>query len=312
MITDILTPTLIGRTAIGLPLTVRRTRRWASEPARPIDWFEMVVVLGGTGWFCTADGITALRRGMVLVIGPGEFRGYKDCAGLEYLEVRTEACLLSTELPSLWAAFESSHNRVAHLIAESQKTRDLALARIEAWGSALMTEPRGTELDRTARIGYLALILCEGLGALESGSTTDERKTVARAEPARRVASSTATVLALLQNSPEKDWNLSKLSREVNLAPEYMVRLFRRDVGASPMKYLNRLRADRVSDLLLETDLPVAAITRTLGWTDAGYASRRFRQIFGMSPLQYRARFRIQLAVSQSPGPSRGEQELSI
>ena len=41
--------------------------------------------------------------------------------------------------------------------------------------------------------------------------------------------------------------------------------------------------------LLTKTDLPVAAIGRRVGWPDPSYASRRFAQVYAMSPTAYRA-----------------------
>lgn len=57
------------------------------------------------------------------------------------------------------------------------------------------------------------------------------------------------------------------------------------------MTYLGRLRAERAAALLIETDLPVAAVGRLVGWNDPNYASRRFRHFFAFSPAAYRTRF---------------------
>ena len=43
--------------------------------------------------------------------------------------------------------------------------------------------------------------------------------------------------------------------------------------------------------LLVTTDDSVAEIGRIVGWADPNYASRRFRQIYGSTPTDYRSRF---------------------
>ncbi|MBL1120176.1 helix-turn-helix domain-containing protein [Streptomyces sp. 110] len=58
------------------------------------------------------------------------------------------------------------------------------------------------------------------------------------------------------------------------------------------MAYLGRLRAERAAALLIETDLPVAAIGRRVSWPDPNCTSRRFRHHYGMSPAHYRERLR--------------------
>ncbi|MEV0802881.1 AraC family transcriptional regulator [Kribbella sp. NPDC050281] len=98
--------------------------------------------------------------------------------------------------------------------------------------------------------------------------------------------------MRLLEASIDEPWTLDRLAAAVNLAPGYLVRLFGRTAGVSPMAYLNRLRAERAAGLLIETDLPVSTVGAMVGWHDPSHASRRFRACFGLSPSRYRAAFR--------------------
>jgi AraC-like DNA-binding protein len=98
--------------------------------------------------------------------------------------------------------------------------------------------------------------------------------------------------MRLLEASVDEPWTLDQLAATVNLAPGYLVRLFGRTAGVSPMAYLNRIRAERAAGLLIETDLPIASIGAMVGWQDPSHASRRFRACFGLSPSRYRAAFR--------------------
>ncbi|MFI7061563.1 AraC family transcriptional regulator [Kribbella sp. NPDC050124] len=98
--------------------------------------------------------------------------------------------------------------------------------------------------------------------------------------------------MRLLEASIDEPWTLDRLAGMVNLAPGYLVRLFGRTAGISPMAYLNRLRAERAAGLLIETELPIAAIGAMVGWHDPSHANRRFRSTFGLSPSSYRATFR--------------------
>ncbi|MGW1347270.1 AraC family transcriptional regulator [Kribbella sp. NPDC002412] len=98
--------------------------------------------------------------------------------------------------------------------------------------------------------------------------------------------------MRLLEASIDEPWTLDRLAGLVNLAPGYLVRLFGRTAGISPMAYLNRLRAERAAGLLIETELPIATIGAMVGWHDPSHATRRFRSTFGLSPSSYRATFR--------------------
>ncbi|SFH41053.1 AraC-like ligand binding domain-containing protein [Actinopolymorpha cephalotaxi] len=98
--------------------------------------------------------------------------------------------------------------------------------------------------------------------------------------------------MRLLEAGAGEPWTLTRLAGEVNVAPGYLVRLFGRTAGVSPMAYLNKLRAERAAGLLIETDLPIAAIGAMVGWHDPSHASRRFHASFGLSPSRYRRDFR--------------------
>ena len=57
------------------------------------------------------------------------------------------------------------------------------------------------------------------------------------------------------------------------------------------MAWLAALRGERAAALLIETDLPIAEVGRLVGWADPNYASRRFRQLYGVAPAAYRRMF---------------------
>jgi AraC-like DNA-binding protein len=80
-------------------------------------------------------------------------------------------------------------------------------------------------------------------------------------------------------------WTLGLLAEEVHLSRSRLVRAFDASVGLSPMAYLRQLRAQQMARLLCCTDLSVAAVGRSVGWTDANYASRCFHTRSGISRL---------------------------
>jgi transcriptional regulator GlxA family with amidase domain len=47
-------------------------------------------------------------------------------------------------------------------------------------------------------------------------------------------------------------------------------------VGVSPMACLRQMCAQQMARALRCTDLSIAAVARSVGWTDANYASRCF------------------------------------
>lgn len=64
--------------------------------------------------------------------------------------------------------------------------------------------------------------------------------------------------------------------------------LFRRTTGRSPQQYLIELRLRNARELLLQTDLSVSEVARSVGYEDALYFSRLFRRHFGAPPKSVR------------------------
>lgn len=68
----------------------------------------------------------------------------------------------------------------------------------------------------------------------------------------------------------------------------HLERLFKERYDVSPHRYVSLIRLERARTLLRETDLPVSACARQLGYRDVGYFIRFFRTHVGMSPGRYR------------------------
>ncbi|GAA1488227.1 AraC family transcriptional regulator [Brachybacterium sacelli] len=92
----------------------------------------------------------------------------------------------------------------------------------------------------------------------------------------------------LLRERPEQRWTLQELAAAVHLSPSQLGRVFVDAYGKTPMTYLSTLRAERLARLLRETDMPVEAAMREVGWHTRGHAARLFRQAAGVTPTRYR------------------------
>ncbi|WP_215550507.1 helix-turn-helix domain-containing protein [Amycolatopsis sp. CA-230715] len=62
--------------------------------------------------------------------------------------------------------------------------------------------------------------------------------------------------------------------------------------GESPKAYLTRRRIERAQDLLRAVNLTVTEICLLVGFTSLGTFSRRFTELTGRSPTEYRKAFR--------------------
>jgi len=78
------------------------------------------------------------------------------------------------------------------------------------------------------------------------------------------------------------------LARRVALSEDYLTSCFRKELGVTPIAYLNRYRVNRARQLLTDTDQSVTEIALQVGFSDSGYFSRVFRREVGLSPEAYR------------------------
>ena len=86
---------------------------------------------------------------------------------------------------------------------------------------------------------------------------------------------------------------LDELAELVHLNKSYLIRLFRREVGRTPLDYLTRLRLEQSARLLETTELKISEIAYRCGFESSSYFIRRFHKIYAQTPDQYRERHRI-------------------
>ena len=81
---------------------------------------------------------------------------------------------------------------------------------------------------------------------------------------------------------------VARLAAAAFLSESYLYELFRRNLGTSPIAYLNHYRLSVASELLKQTDEPVAKIAEMTGFQDPAYFTRLFRRTFHTNPRAYR------------------------
>lgn len=86
----------------------------------------------------------------------------------------------------------------------------------------------------------------------------------------------------------QNPFSIQELSDCLHLDSNYFSRLFRREMGISPVKYIRRIRFEKACHLLKYTTLSVSRIAQETGFPDTLYFSRAFKQSCGCSPSDYR------------------------
>jgi AraC-like DNA-binding protein len=85
----------------------------------------------------------------------------------------------------------------------------------------------------------------------------------------------------------EDEPTLEALAGELGAHPSHLVRVFRREYGLPPHRYVVGRRLDRARRLLLD-GLPIADVAAATGFHDQSHLTRHFRALLGTTPGAFR------------------------
>ncbi|MCC5421684.1 AraC family transcriptional regulator [Clostridium perfringens] len=81
---------------------------------------------------------------------------------------------------------------------------------------------------------------------------------------------------------------VQEIADYVNLSRSYLYKMFIKNLGISPQRYLINLRMYKATLLLKSTKLPIGEVVNSVGYSDSLLFSKTFSKHFSMSPLNYR------------------------
>src|SRR5690606_27158589 len=88
------------------------------------------------------------------------------------------------------------------------------------------------------------------------------------------------------------------------LAERSFKRRFARATGVTPLEYVHTLRLEEAKHLLETSEVAVEEVAHEVGYEDASFFGRLFRRKVGLTPAQYRKRFRaLRVALEADTAP---------
>ncbi|WP_413724513.1 transcriptional regulator PocR [Sodalis sp. RH16] len=94
--------------------------------------------------------------------------------------------------------------------------------------------------------------------------------------------------LRCIDNHYFEDLRLEDVAAMVYLSPYYFSKLFKKYQGVGFNAYVNQLRMQSARQMLEQSDWPIATIARNLGFSQASYFCKLFRQTYRITPQAYR------------------------
>jgi transcriptional regulator GlxA family with amidase domain len=99
---------------------------------------------------------------------------------------------------------------------------------------------------------------------------------------------SVLAVAELMAANIENPLSLERIARQSGLSRRQIERLFKRQVNCVPKRYYIELRLKRARELLLQTSMPIMAISTACGFQSPPHFSKCYRSHFGHPPTAER------------------------
>jgi two-component system response regulator YesN len=90
----------------------------------------------------------------------------------------------------------------------------------------------------------------------------------------------------------EQELTNEKIAAQVYLNPVYLNRIFKKETGLTMSDYIQKERIEKARKLLEKTEMPVGVVAMHVGYSNFSHFSRMFRRQTGLSPQNYRKKFK--------------------
>ena len=90
------------------------------------------------------------------------------------------------------------------------------------------------------------------------------------------------------ENYQSVSFDYKSLPKLCNMSYTYFRRLFTKQYGVAPNEYVTGLKIDRACELLVTDHFKISQIAEIVGYSDVYYFSKKFKQIKGITPTEYK------------------------
>lgn len=90
------------------------------------------------------------------------------------------------------------------------------------------------------------------------------------------------------KNLSDEDMRLTLLAENMNMNPNYISQLFKKELGCGYHAYLNQVRVEKAKKYLRQTNEPISVVAELVGFSDYRIFTKIFKGIVGVTPSQFR------------------------
>ena len=257
--------------AADTPFQIQHTMLVEPYPLHWHDFYEMAIVLNGSGLHTVNGRVQALRPDTFFLLTPVDFHHLIPTPGkpLEIYNIVFGGEFLDDELRQwLFTGLDYHHFALPDSLAN----------RIRPKFERILAEKQGNRLGRNRLMrSSLEQILLEVARYTQGNPALDNAG-----------HSAIHNALLYLHHQFRTPLTLNMVARQAGLAPTYFSQIFHKVTGVQFQKYLQTLRLRFAASLLLASDLPVTEICFASGFGSMAHFGRAFHTRYDVSPSQYR------------------------
>ena len=86
----------------------------------------------------------------------------------------------------------------------------------------------------------------------------------------------------------KEEISLTGVAQKVHVSSSYLSKIFKEETGVNFNNYVTNVRMDKAAELLLASDMSVDEIAKEIGYNTGHYFIKKFKQIYGTTPKNYR------------------------
>jgi AraC-like DNA-binding protein len=107
-----------------------------------------------------------------------------------------------------------------------------------------------------------------------------------------------AKCLQYIHENTDKDISIKQLANIACLTENHLIRIFKKEMNATPLKYIHTKKMEKAQLLLITTGMTVRDIALELSMDNTSYFNRIFKVYTGETPTQYREKHSFEMAIS--------------
>jgi AraC-like DNA-binding protein len=228
-----------------------------TEP-RTVCCYELEYFFVDSGVSVLNDVPYKLTKGSILFARPGDIRYSYLPVACRFVHFNIESDELICSLDEISSFFSASEHQLTE----------------EIFGKILSLFHSGKAIDNMAASAELLLIL--------------RSLSIKRSQNVNLIS----YAQKFIEENYHKNLSAEDIASECNVSVSYLHQMFKRRLNTTPGDYLCGCRISAARSMLINTTLPFGDISFKCGFNSQSYFSYCFKQHIGLSPSEYRKKYR--------------------